>query len=324
MASTNPVALAERFIDGQYDQGLADVLRGLLFIPRQLSHTWLYDERGSRLFEKLCEVPEYYVTRLETQIMQTHAAEMAALLGEELSIIEYGSGNSQKVRPLLDALPRLRNYVPIDIAASSLARTARAMRRDYPALEVMPLCADFTRRLELPLHAADGTRRLVYFPGSTLGNYERLEAVRLLSSMRALAGAGGAALIGIDLVKERSVLERAYDDERGVTAEFNLNALRHVNRRLGIGFDISHFRHRALWVEREQRIEMHLVSTANQTIRMGAAVIRLLRGEFIRTECCHKFTPAAFEILAAEAGWKLEARFTDERGWFAVVLLKAA
>ncbi|HEX4050748.1 MAG TPA: L-histidine N(alpha)-methyltransferase [Steroidobacteraceae bacterium] len=324
MASTNTAALAERFIDGQYEQGLADVLRGLLFIPRQLSHTWLYDERGSRLFEKLCEVPEYYVTRLETQIMQQHAAEMAALLGDELSIIEYGSGNSQKVRPLLDALPRLRNYVPIDIAASSLARTTRAMRRDYPSLNVLPLCADFVRRLELPLHAADGTRRLIYFPGSTLGNYERLEAVRLLSSMRALAGTDGKALIGIDLLKDRAVLERAYDDERGVTAEFNLNALRHVNRRLGIGFDISHFRHRALWVESQQRIEMHLVSSAHQTIRMGAAVIRLLRGEFIRTECCHKYTPDAFAILAAEAGWRVQARFSDERGWFAVMLLNAA
>jgi dimethylhistidine N-methyltransferase len=198
------------------------------------------------------------------------------------------------------------------------------MRRDYPSLNVLPLCADFTRPLELPLAALDGTRRLIYFPGSTLGNYDRLEAVRLLSSMRAVAGAGGAALIGIDLVKDRAVLERAYDDAGGVTAEFNLNALRHVNRRLGIGFDTSHFRHRALWVEAQQRIEMHLVSTANQTIRMGAAVIRLLRGEFIRTECSHKYTPDAFEILAAEAGWKVQANFTDERRWFAVVLLTAA
>jgi dimethylhistidine N-methyltransferase len=214
--------------------------------------------------------------------------------------------------------------VPIDIAASSLARTARAIRRDYPSLNVLPLCADFTRRLQLPLTAADGTRRLIYFPGSTLGNYERLETVRLLSSMRALAGADGAALIGIDLVKDRAVLEHAYDDARGVTAEFNLNALRHVNRRLGIGFDIAHFRHRALWVESQQRIEMHLVSSANQAIRMGAAVIRLLRGEFIRTECCHKYTSDAFSILAAEAGWRVQASFTDERGWFAVMLLNAA
>jgi dimethylhistidine N-methyltransferase len=256
--------------------------------------------------------------------MQDHAMQMASLLGEELSIIEYGSGNSQKIRPLLNALPRLRNYVPIDIAASSLARSTRALRRDYPTLSVLPLCADFTRRLELPLHAADGTRRLIYFPGSTLGNYERLEAVRLLSCMRSLAGADGAAIVGIDLVKERAVLERAYDDARGVTAEFNLNALRHVNRRLGIGFDIGHFRHRALWVESQQRIEMHLVSSANQTIRMGAALIRLLRGEFIRTECCHKYTPDGVAILAAEAGWRVQARFTDERGWFAVMLLSAA
>jgi len=324
MVPTQPAALAERFVDGHYEQGLADVLRGLLYIPRQLSHTWLYDERGSRLFEKICELPEYYVTRLETQIMQTHAAAMAGMLGDELAIIEYGSGNSPKIRALLDALPGLRSYIPIDIAASSLARTTRAMRRDYPSLQVLPLCADFTHPLELPLHAPDATRRLIYFPGSTLGNYTRLEAVRLLNSMRALAGTDGAALIGIDLVKDREVLERAYDDARGVTAEFNLNALRHVNRRLGIGFDIGHFRHRALWVEPQQRIEMHLVSSANQTIRMGAAVIRLLRGEFIRTECCHKYTPENFAILAAEAGWKVRANYLDERRWFAVVLLGAA
>ena len=322
--ATSPAALAERLVDGQYEQGLADVLRGLLYIPRQLSHTWLYDERGSRLFEKICEVPEYYVTRTEMQIMQERAGEMASMLGDELSIIEYGSGNSHKIRPLLDVLPRLRTYVPIDIAASSLARTTRGMQRDYPNLNVLPLCADFTRRLDLPLNALDGTRRMVYFPGSTLGNYNRLEAVRLLSSMRAVAGSDGMALIGIDLVKDRAVLERAYDDSCGVTAEFNLNALRHVNRRLGIGFDIGHFRHRALWVEPEQRIEMHLVSTANQTIRMGAAVIRLLRGEFIRTECSHKYTTDAFGILAAEAGFRVQANFTDERRWFAVVLLTAA
>jgi dimethylhistidine N-methyltransferase len=323
IAPTRTAALANRIVDHQYEQGVADVLRGLLYIPRQLSHTWLYDERGSRLFEKICEVPEYYVTRLETQIMREHAAEMAALLGDELSIIEYGSGESAKIRPLLEVLPRLRCYVPIDISESSLARAARAMRRDYPGLQVLPVCADFTRRIELPLHAIEGTRRLIYFPGSTLGNYQRQEATRLLTSMRALAGSDGAALIGIDLVKDRAVLESAYDDARGVTAEFNLNALRHVNRRLGIGFDTSHFRHRALWVDSLQRMEMHLVSTANQTIRMGAAVIRLLRGEFIRTECCHKYTLEGFAILAAEAGWKVQARWTDERGWFAVVLLNA-
>lgn len=320
MVSSN-TALAERFTDGVYDQGLSDVLRGLLYIPRQLSHTWLYDERGSRLFEKICALPEYYVTRLETDIMRAHARQMAALLGEELSVIEFGSGNSAKIRPLLDQLPRLRAYLPIDIAASSLARAARALRRDYPSLQVIPLCADFTRRLELPLHVAGDTRRLVYFPGSTLGNYQPPEARRLLGTMRALAGAGGAALIGIDMVKERAVLEHAYDDSHGVTAQFNLNALRHVNRRLGIGFDVGQFRHRALWAEAEQRIEMHLVSATNQSVRMGAAVIRLLRGEFIRTECSHKYTPQSFAALAEQAGWRLQHSWSDDRGWFGVQLL---
>lgn len=323
MALTN-TAPAERFIDGIYEQGLSDVLRDLLYIPRRLSHTWLYDERGSRLFEKICELPEYYVTRVETAIMSAHARDMAALLGGPLALIEYGSGNSAKTRSLIEALPELRAYVPIDIAASSLARAARALRADYAQLEVLPLCADFTRTLELPPQLGPGVRRLVYFPGSTLGNYEPAEARRLLSAMRALAGPDGHALIGIDLVKERSVLERAYDDARGITAEFNLNALRHVNRRLGIGFDISHFRHRAIWIEAEQRIEMHLVSAVHQAVRVGGAVIRMLRGDFIRTECCHKYSEQSFERLAADAGWRVREAFHDERRYFSVQLLAPA
>jgi dimethylhistidine N-methyltransferase len=322
---TSSTRLAEHRLDA-HQEGLPEVLRGLLYTPRELSHTWFYDERGSRLFEKICEQPEYYVTRLENQIMRERAAAMAELLGQpqHLTVIEYGSGNGEKIRSLFDVLPGLRAYVPIDIAASGLARAARTLRQEYPSLNVQPLCANFMQRFELPLPAADDSRRLVYFPGSTLGNYDRLASIRLLSSMRSLAGAGGAALIGIDLVKDPSILERAYDDARGVTAEFNLNALRHVNRRLGIGFDVGRFEHRALWVEQQQRMEMHLVSTSVQSIRIGAVLIRLRRGESIRTELCHKYTLRGFDLLAAEAGWRLQANFTDERGWFAVVLLSAA
>jgi dimethylhistidine N-methyltransferase len=320
MASTN-FAFADRFTDGVYDEGLSDVLRGLLYIPRQLSHTWLYDERGSRLFEKICALPEYYLTGLELAIMRSCAPQMASMLDAELALIEFGSGDSAKIRPLLDTLPRLRAYVPIDIAASSLARAARAVQRDYPSVRVLPLCADFSRKLELPAQVSAIARRVVYFSGSTLGNYEPPEAVHLLGTMRRLAGDAGAALVGIDLAKERSVLERAYDDSQGVTAEFNLNALRHVNRRLGVGFELGHFRHRAVWMEAEQRIEMHLVSAVNQAIRIGAAVIRMLRGDFIRTECSHKYTQESFAQLAAQAGWGVQHAWTDQRGWFSVQLL---
>jgi L-histidine Nalpha-methyltransferase len=323
MADTN-TALAERFVDGIHEQGLSDVLRGLLYIPRRLSHTWLYDERGSRLFEKICDLPEYYVTRIETAIMRAHARDIAAQVPGPVALIEYGSGNSAKTRMLLDALPELSAYVPIDIAASSLARATGALRHDYPRLEILPLCANFTRTVELPPQLGPEVRRLIYFPGSTLGNYEPAEARRLLSSMRALAGPDGLALIGIDLVKPRAVLERAYDDARGVTAEFNLNALRHVNRRLGIGFDIGHFRHRAIWIEGEQRIEMHLVSAVHQAVRVGGAVIRMLRGDFIRTECCHKYTEQSFARLAADAGWRVNCAWSDENRWFGVQLLAPA
>jgi dimethylhistidine N-methyltransferase len=322
--ATTSIERADRFIDGVYDEGLSEVLRGLTYVPRQLSHIWLYDERGSRLFEKICELPEYYVTGLELDIMRAHAPQMAALLDGELALIELGSGNSGKIRPLFDALPRLRAYVPIDIAASSLARAARSVRRDYPAVKVLPLCADFSRQPQLPLPALGRARRLVYFSGSTLGNYAPADAVRLLASMRQMAGDAGAALVGIDMVKERAVLERAYDDSQGVTAEFNLNALRHLNRRLGIGFDLAQFRHRAVWMEAEQRIEMHLVSAVNQMIRVGAAVIRMLRGDFIRTECSHKYTPESFAGLAGQAGWRVQESWTDQRHWFSVQLLSPA
>jgi dimethylhistidine N-methyltransferase len=321
MATSN-IALADRFSDGCYEQGLAEVLRGLLYIPRQLSHVWLYDERGSRLFEKICQLPEYYLTRVETSILRAYAPAMAAAIGSDVTLIEFGSGDGAKTRQLLDALRQPRHYVPVDIAASSLARTARALQRDYPQLKVLPLCADFTRRIELPPLTATA-RTLIYFPGSTLGNYSVSDAVRLLRLMRELAGSDGLALIGFDLVKERPLLERAYNDAQGVTAEFNLNALRHVNRRLGIGFDVGHFRHRALWVDAEQRIEMHLIGTANQTLRIGAAAIRMLRGDFIRTEYCHKYTVEGFAGLAAQAGWSLGEGWSDENQWFRVQLLAA-
>jgi L-histidine N-alpha-methyltransferase len=322
MASSN-IALADRFTDGCNEQGLPEVLRGLRSIPRQLSHVWLYDERGCRLFEKICQLPEYYLTRVETAILRSYAPAMAAAIGAEASIIEFGSGDGAKTRLLLDALVQPRHYVPIDIAASSLARTARALQREYPQLKVLPLCGDFTCPIELPPPLASGTRRVIYFPGSTLGNYSVSDAVRLLRLMRELAGSEGLALIGFDLLKERSLLERAYNDAQGVTAEFNVNALRHINRRLGIGFDVSHFRHRALWVDADQRIEMHLLSTANQTLRVGAAAIRMLRGDFIRTEYCHKYTVESFASLAAQAGWSLDQGWSDENQWFRVQLLAA-
>lgn len=319
MATSN-TALADRFIDGSYGEGLPEVLRGLRYIPRQLSHVWLYDERGSRLFEKICQLPEYYLTRVETAILRAHAPAMAAAIGPAVSMVEFGSGDGAKTRLLLDALAQPRHYLPVDIAASSLARTARALQRDYPQTKVLPVGADFTRRIELPALGA-GARRLIYFPGSTIGNYSSADAVRLLGLMRELAGADGLALVGFDLLKERTLIERAYNDEAGVTAEFNLNALRHVNRKLGVGFDVGHFRHRAPWVEAEQRIEMQLISTVPQTVRIGSAAIRMLRGDFIRTEYCHKYTIEGFERLAVQAGWTLREGWSDENQWFRVQLL---
>lgn len=323
MAVPSSALPATRFTDGIYDQGISDVLRGLMSIPRQISSTWLYDERGSRLFERICELPEYYITRTESAILQQHAAAIADELGSGITLIDYGSGNSGKVQLLLRQLRQPAAYVPIDIAASSLARAARQIRRHHPGLTVAPLCANFTQSPALPPQVAAG-RRVLFFPGSTLGNFDSGEATRLLARMRAQAGTDGLALVGIDLAKDPAMLERAYDDVAGVTAQFNLNALRHLNRRLGTCFEVPQFRHRAQWVPAQQRIEMHLVSATHQTIRLGAAVVRLRRGDYVRTECSHKYSLAGFAQLVAAAGWRLRNHWSDAAQWFSVQLLEPA
>ncbi len=239
----------------------ADVLEGLKKEPKQLSPVWFYDELGSFLFDNICELPEYYITRTELQIMHAHASEMAQHIGHDAALIEFGSGTSMKTRLLLDRLEQPVAYVPVDISRQHLFDAAGNLAKDYPDLHIVPVCADFTQNFELPQLIQAAQRRVVYFPGSTLGNFDRTQARALLVRMREMVGKNGAVLIGIDLRKDPRVLERAYDDAAGVTAEFNINALRHVNRELGADFDLDAFEHTAVWVENESRIEMHLVST---------------------------------------------------------------
>lgn len=302
----------------------SDVLQGLKKEPKELSPVWFYDELGSFLFDNICELPEYYITRTELQIMHGHALEMAHHIGPEAALIEFGSGTSLKTRLLLDRLESPLAYVPVDISREHLFTAAGALAKDYPNLHIVPVCADFTQNFELPQFIRTAQRRVVYFPGSTLGNFARPQARELLTRMRDLVGANGAVLIGIDLRKDPSVLERAYDDSAGVTAEFNINALRHVNRELGTDFDLDAFDHTAVWVEDESRIEMHLVSKRDQVVHVGGDKVRFRRGEHLRTEYCHKYTLETFSELAATAGLAVKRVWMDANKQFSVQLLEPA
>jgi len=302
---------------------LERVVAGLRESPPRISPVWFYDQRGSVLFERICELPEYYPTRTELAIMRSHSAEMAEALGSRVTLVEPGSGASVKTRLLLAALDEPAAYVPVDISRDHLLGAARRLQRDFPRLRVQPVCGDFTATLQVPAAALEGSQRtVVYFPGSTLGNFDYAEAVGLLARLGATAGPGGAVLLGLDRVKPAAILERAYDDAQGVTAEFNLNALRHMNRELGAGFDLSSFEHRAPWVAAKERIEMHLVARRDVSFKVDAAVFRLARGEYLLTEYSHKYTPESASRIAAAAGLKLRRTWSDPREWFSVLLLE--
>jgi L-histidine N-alpha-methyltransferase len=299
----------------------SDVLEGFRKHPKELSPVWFYDEFGSFLFDNICELPEYYITRTELEIMRVHAPEMARHIGGNAAIIELGSGTSLKTRTLLDHVAMPATYVPVDIAREHLLDAAGALARDYPDLRVIPLCADFTQTFELPAQLAAAAKRVVYFPGSTIGNFESRQAQQLLARMRKIIGRDGAVLIGVDLRKDPRVLKRAYDDGAGVTAEFNLNALRHMNRELGADFDLDAFEHLAVWVEDKSRIEMHLVSKRDQVVHIGDEDVEIARGEHLRTEYCHKYTLEDFATLAAAAGLSVTQVWLDPLERFSVQLL---
>jgi dimethylhistidine N-methyltransferase len=281
-----------------------EVLGGLRRRPKELPPKLFYDERGSQLFDQICELEEYYPTRTEMAIMQAHAHEMAALVGPDSLLIEYGSGSSLKTRLLLDCLAAPAGYVPIDISREHLLRSAERLAAAYPAIEILPVWADYTAGLTLPRPARRVARAVAYFPGSTIGNCHPHEAVRLLRQIAELVGPGGGLLIGVDLQKDRATLERAYDDRAGVTAAFNLNMLARINRELGADFRLDQFRHRALYNEQVDRIEMHLISQRSQLVDVDGVSIAFDAGESILTECSYKYSVAAFGALAHAGGFE--------------------
>ena len=301
------------------DPTLDGLLAGLRASPKHVEPRFFYDAAGSQLFDRICRLPEYYPTRTETAILHANLQAIVDAIGERALLVEPGSGSSAKTRLLLDAMPTLSGYVPVDISREHLLQAVRQLAGAYPGLEILPVCADFMAPFALPRpRRRSPSRVVVFFPGSTIGNLERAAAVRLLGSLRDLAGPRSGLLIGVDLIKAPAVIESAYNDAAGVTALFNLNLLAHLNRAYGADFDLERFRHRAFWDADHERIEMQLVNAAPQTVHLGGETLRFAAGEALRTEYCHKYSVAGFGALARRAGWRSVDVWTDPDRLFSV------
>lgn len=301
---------------------VTSVLEGLAARPKRIASKWLYDARGSRLFDRICELDAYYPTRTEAGILKANAARLAAFVPAGAALVELGSGSSAKTRILLDALDGLGVYVPVDISAEHLRHAAAELAADYPHLPVWPVVGDFTAGLHLPGELHD-TPKLLFFPGSTLGNLEPADAAALLRRLGEVANVAGF-VIGIDLEKDVARLRAAYDDPEGVTAAFNTNVLVRLNRELGATFDPAAFAHEARWNAERRRIEMHLVSRCAQEVGVAGRRFAFADGESIHTENSHKYTLDGFADLAARGGWRTRERWLDDAALFSVHLLVPA
>ena len=294
-----------------------DVIAGLTARPKRLSPKYFYDQAGAQLFEDITALPEYYLTRCELEILRERAPEMARFFPAGSALIEFGSGSSKKVRILLAAAPTIAAYIPVDISSEMLVQEAEELRRDYPRLAVLPVEADFTQPFSLPAEAAS-MAHTGFFPGSTIGNFEPHEACAFLRHAGRMLGRGATLIIGVDLVKDVSVLNAAYDDAAGVTAKFNLNLLARINRELGANFDLASFSHEAFYNAERHRIEMHLASKKRQKVRVAGRAIEFRAGETIHTENSYKYTLDSFRALARGSGWNPVAAWTDAGANFSI------
>ena len=295
-----------------------EVLRGLQDTPKHLPSKLFYDERGSQLFDAICKLDEYYPTRTEQAIMERHVEAMVEAMGPRALLVEYGSGSSTKTRTLLDHADDLAGYVPIDISRDHLLQAAEAIAARYPELNVLPVCADYTADYHLPEPDTPPERTVVYYPGSTIGNFTPEAARHFLAHIANQVGPEGGLLIGVDLQKDEAVLHAAYNDAEGVTAAFNKNVLRRINRELDADLNLDAFRHEAVYNAEQGRIEMHLVSTSDQSVSVAGVDIDIAAGERITTEYSYKYTVDGFAALAAEAGWSVDEVWTDEDRLFSV------
>jgi L-histidine Nalpha-methyltransferase len=302
-------------------QFLQDVLQGLSRPQKEISCKYFYDKAGSALFDEICDLEEYYLTRTELAILEAHAGEMADAAGEDCELIEFGSGSGLKTRLLLEQLNAPRAYLPVDISRDALEQSAADLAERFPALQILPVHGDFTQPLLLPDTGDPRARRVVYFPGSTIGNFSPRAATNLLATIAWLVGDGGGLLIGFDLDKDESIVWPAYNDRRGVSAAFNLNVLERINRELGADFDLSTFSHRAEFVRSKERMEMYLVSQEAQVVRVGDAEFSFEQGETIHTEYSYKYSLDHFRRLTSRAGFATSAEWLDPRRYFAVQYL---
>jgi len=297
---------------------LTEILTGLRLPQKMVSPKYFYDERGSQLFDQITRLPEYYPTETELGIMLDNMAEIVALAGKQASLIEFGSGSSRKTRALLDSLKQQAVYVPVDISEAHLLASAEKIRAEHSGLEVLPVVADFTKPFALPSPTIMPLRNIVYFPGSTIGNFTHEAAHDLLEVMYQEAGQDGALLIGVDLQKDTEIIERAYNDSVGITAEFNLNMLTHLNREFDFDFDVDAFAHSAHYDKTEGRMEISLVSKREQIVTTGDEKITVADGESILTEYSHKYTLDGFAAMAARAGFAVEKVWMDAQQLFSV------
>jgi L-histidine Nalpha-methyltransferase len=302
-------------------EDVEEILGGLTAAQKRISPKYFYDERGSELFDRICDLPEYYPTRTEVAVMREHADEVAELVGPHAQIIEFGAGSTQKVRLLLEHLVEPVAYVPVDISADYLTKQAEELANDYPDLHVQPVCADFTQPFKLPEHRVQPERNFVFFPGSTIGNFSPRQAVDLLEVMAFEAHHDGTALVGVDLRKDAKRLRAAYNDKAGITAEFNLNVLVRLNRELGADFQLENFQHRAVYDEEKGRIEMQLVSARPQQVHVAGTPIDFAKDEYIITEHSYKYSVEEFRALAHQAGFRPEQVWCDDERLFSVHFL---
>lgn len=301
----------------------ADALAGLSGTPKTLPCKWLYDAEGSRLFEAITRLPEYYPTRTEMQILEESGADIADAVGAGAAVVEFGPGDGAKAVQLLGSLESPAAYLPVDIAAEWLDAAAARVRAAFPRLSVRPIVADFTLPFDLAGRAAGSATHLGFFPGSTIGNFEPKEAAAFLRRARASLRPGAKMLLGADLVKDAAILEAAYDDGARVTAAFDLNLLSRLNREAGADFDPSAFRHEARWNAQLERIEMHLVARHSQSVLVAGRRFRFSAGESIHTESSHKYRPDRLRVLAESAGWRPGRMWTDPDQLFSVWLLES-
>lgn len=305
------------------DDFLAEVLTGLSQTRKKLPCKYIYDEKGSQLFDQICELPEYYPTRTETALLEAKGAEIAACVGPSAQIVEYGCGSVQKIRLLLDALDSPASYVAVDISRDYLLDAAAALAADYPDLEVHALCADFTKPFDVPpAKQAPAARRVGFFPGSTLGNFNRKDAIGLMASAAESLGPGGGMVIGVDLKKDVAALHAAYNDSQGVTAAFNLNLLERINRELGGDFDLDGFEFRAHYNADKGRVESHLYSILAQTVRLDGRTFDFEKGEAVHTENSHKYAIDEFQEFTREAGFEHKKVWTDADQLFSIHYLE--